>query len=156
MTELTNKYIDSLIDKAKKRGDQILEWSDYRSTKPPKEEQEKTVQIKADDKPLGYQEAIKTYKRICNSIAECINCPLTSDNNGTQISCQDFLRNYPEKAELILKKWLVEHPIKTNEDKINEMFLEMFGISYATALAHPDWWQQEYRDISDKVQKENE
>ena len=144
------------IEWSKARGDQILEWSDYRSTELPKEEQEKAVEIKADDKPLGYQEAIKTYKKICNNTAECINCPLTSDNNGTQIPCQDFLRNYPEKAELILKKWLIEHPIKTNKDKINEMFLETFGISYATALAHPDWWQQEYKNIDDKIQKENE
>ena len=46
---------------------------------------------------------------------------------------------------------------KTNEQKINEMFLETFGISYATALAHPDWWQQEYKNINDKItQKENE
>ena len=35
------------------------------------------------------------------------------------------------------------------------MFLETFGISYATALAHPDWWQQEYKNIDDKIQKEN-
>mgnify|MGYP004466885803 FL=1 len=133
----------------------ILEWLDYRSTEPPKEEQEKTVEIKADDKPLGYQEAIKIYKKICNNTAECINCPLTSDNNGTQIPCQDFLRNYPEKAEPILKKWLIEHPIKTNEDKVNEMFLEMFGISYATALTHPDWLQQEYKNIDNEMQKRN-
>ena len=45
---------------------------------------------------------------------------------------------------------------RTNEQKINEMFLETFGISYATALAHPDWWQQEYKNIDDKIQKENE
>ena len=142
---------------SKTKGDQILEWSDYRSTKPPKEEQEKAVKIKTDDKPLGYQEAMKIYKRICSSTAECINCPLDSDNNGTQISCQDFLRKCPGEAELILKKWLVEHSVKTNEQKINEMFLETFGISYATALVHPDWWQQEYKNINDKItQKENE
>ena len=47
--------------------------------------------------------------------------------------------------------------VKTNEQKCNEMFLETFGISYATALVHPDWWQQEYKNINDKItQKENE
>lgn len=39
---------------AKDEGTQILEWSNYRSTEPPKEEQEKIVEIKADNKPLGY------------------------------------------------------------------------------------------------------
>lgn len=144
------------IGYSKTKGNQILEWSDYRSTEPPKEEQEKAVKIKTDNKPLGYQEAIKIYKKICNSTAECINCPLSSDNNGTQMLCQDFLRRCPEKAEPILKKWLAEDPVKTNEQKINEMFLETFGISYATALAHPDWWQQEYKNIDNEMQKENE
>lgn len=37
------------IEWSKKRGDQILEWSDYRSTEPLKEEQEKTVETKAED-----------------------------------------------------------------------------------------------------------
>ena len=141
---------------AKYNGYLILEWSDYRSTEPPKEEQEKAVKIKTDDKPLGYQEAMKIYKRICNSITECIDCPLDSYNNGVQQQCRYLIRDYPEKAESLLKEWLTEHPVKTNEQKCNEMFLETFGISYATALAHPDWWQQEYKNIDDKIQKENE
>lgn len=52
---------------AKKRGDQILEWSDYRSTEP-KEEQEKIMETKSDNKPLSYQEAMKIKKRICQSM----------------------------------------------------------------------------------------
>lgn len=144
------------IERSKTRGDQILEWSDYRSTEPPKEEQEKAVKIKIDDKPLGYQEAMKIYKRICNSTTECTDCPLDSDNNGIQQPCRYLIRDYPEKAEFLLKKWAKEHPIETNEQKINEMFLETFGISYATALAHPDWWQQEYKNIDNEMQKENE
>ena len=115
------------------------------------------MKIKTDDKPLSYQEAMKMYKRICNSATKCKDCPLSSDNNGIQQPCQYLIRAYSEKAELILKKWLAEHPIEINEQKINEMFLETFGISYATALAHPDWWQQEYKNINDKnTQKENE
>lgn len=144
------------IEWSKTRGDQILEWSDYRSTELPKEEQEKAVKIKTDDKPLGYQEAIKIYKKICSSTTECTDCPLDSDNNGIQQLCQCLIRDYPGRAESILKEWVMEHPVKTNEQKINEMFLETFGISYATALAHPDWWQQEYKNIDDKIQKENE
>ena len=147
-------YVD--IEGSKTRGDQILEWSDYRSTEPPKEGQEKAVKIKIDDKPLGYQEAMKIYKRICSSTTECTDCPLDSDNNGVQQPCRYLIKDYPEKAESLLKEWATEHPIKTNEQKINEMFLKTFGISYVTALAHPDWWQQEYENLDIKIQKENE
>lgn len=102
--------------------------------------------------PLGYQEAIRTYKKICNSTTECIDCPLDSDNNGTQTTCNYFIRDYTEKAEPILKKWLAEHPVKTNEQKCNEMFLETFGVPYATALMDINWWQEEY--IEPKEEKE--
>lgn len=145
-----NEGVYDSVGYAKDSGYRILEWSDYRSTEPPKEEQKKT---RADDKLLGYQEALRIYKKICSDTTECIICPLSSDNNDTQISCHNFMINYPEKAEPILKKWLAERPVKTNEQKINEMFLKTFGISYATALAHPDWWQQEYENIDDKIQK---
>lgn len=141
---------------AKDNGYRILEWSDYRSSKPPKEEQEKIMGTKIDDKPLGYQEAIKIYKKICSSnTVGCTNCPLSSDNNGTRTSCQDFLRNCPKKAELILKEWMTEHPIKTNKQKCDEMFLEVFGVQYDRALMYSDWWQQEYKNIDNEMQKEN-
>ena len=94
---------------------------------------------------------MKIYKRICSSTTECIDCPLDSDNNGVQQPCRYLIRDYPEKAESLLKEWATEHPIETNEQKINEMFLETFGILYATALAHPDWWQQEYKNINDTI-----
>lgn len=65
---------------AKKRGDQILEWSDYRSTEPPKEEQEKTMS-KSNDKPLNYQEVTSIYKRLCehqHKKDSCRECPVSS------------------------------------------------------------------------------
>ena len=108
------------------------------------------MELKIDDKPLAYQEAMRTYKKICNSTAECTDCPLGSDNNGIQTSCNYFIRDYPEKAEPILKKWLAEH--LTNEQKCNEMFLETFGVPYATALMDINWWQEEY--IEPKEEKE--
>lgn len=129
---------------AKDEGYTILEWSEYRSTEP-KEEQEKTMKTKSDDKPLSFQEAIDIYKRLCASMRDvCVNCPLSSDNNDTTESCDDFMLDHPDMAEPILKEWTAEHAAKTNEDKCNEMFLEVFGMQYATAIMHPDWWQQEY------------
>lgn len=154
MTELTNEYIDSLIDKAQKNvyiipdnrvmtiiatfpcgwvisstanvvsrqefveeelrdkclddiKSKVWELETYRKTVDNYKKtlkQEKIVETKVDDKPLGYQEAMEIYKKICNNTAECINCLLSSDNNGTQISCQDFLGNCPGESRTHLKK----------------------------------------------------
>lgn len=99
------------------------------------------MELKIDDKPLSYQEAMKIKKRIYETTGyKCENCCITSDTD----SCNDFFANYADEAEVTLKEWAAEHPPKTNEDKCNEMFLEVFGMQYATAIMHPDWWQREY------------
>ena len=130
---------------AKDRGYQILEWSEYRSTEP-KEEQEKIMETKSDNKPLSYQEAMKIKKRICQSMrGVCGYCSLSLHNNGTTKSCDDFMLDHPDMAEPILKEWIAEHPAKTNKDKLNEMLLKVFGMPYTiTVLKDPKWWQQEY------------
>lgn len=141
-----NKGTYESTGRAENKGYQILEWSDYRSTEP-KEEQEKTMETKSNDKPLSLQEATSIYKRLCESQRKkesCRECPVSSFKNHTNKVCRDFIIDNSDIAEPILKKWLAEHPVKTNEQKCNEMFLEVFGMQYATALRLPDWWQQEY------------
>ena len=82
--------------RAKDEGAQILEWSDYRSTEPPKEEEEKTMKTKIDDKPLSFQETMKIKKRICETMSyKCENCCITSDAD----SCNDFFMNYADEME---------------------------------------------------------
>ena len=135
---------DSTVS-AKDKGYQILEWSEYRSTEPKDEEQEKTMKTEIDNKPLSYQEAAKIKRRLCLSMRDgCTNCPLGSDSNDTTRDCNEFFANCTDKAEFTLKKWAAEHSVKTNKQKCNEMFLEVFGMQYATAIIHPDWWNQEY------------
>lgn len=133
---------DSTV-RAKNRGDQILEWSEYRSTEQ-KEEQEKIMETKIDDKPLSYQEAVKIRKMICRKHGNCNDCPLDEKNNGLGEFCSDAFGQHPNETEKILKKWAAEHLVKTNEQKCYEIFLEVFGMQYATALMLPDWWKQEY------------
>lgn len=136
----------------KTKGCTILEWSDYRSTKPPKveespkEEQEKIMETKIDDKPLSYQKAVKIRKMICRKHGNCNDCPLDEKNNGLNEFCSDAFGQHPNETEKILKKWVAEH-IVTNEDKCNEMFLEVFGMQYATALMYPNWWKQKYVEL---------
>lgn len=138
--------------RAKNKGYTILEWSDYRSTESPKGEQEKTMETKIDDKPLSYQEAMKIKKRICQSMrGVCVYCSLSSHNNDTTKSCDDFMLDHPDMAEPILKEWLAEHPVKTNRDKFIEVFgeIERFGkceiIDCSTVpCSECDWWNREY------------
>lgn len=147
-----NKGTYTDIGRAKDKGFTILEWSDYRSTEPPKGEQEKTMETKIDDKPLSYQEAAKIKRRLCLSMRDgCTNCPLSSDSNGTTRDCNEFFVNYTDEAEFTLKKWAAEHSVKTNRDKFIEVFgeIERFGkceiIDCSTVpCLECGWWHREY------------
>lgn len=43
----------------------------------------------------------------------CIDCPLSSFNNGTGVQCSIFEALYSEKAISIVQRWSDEHPQKT-------------------------------------------
>lgn len=131
----------------------ILEWSEYRSTEP-KEEQEKTMKTKIDDKPLSLQEATSIYKRLCEHQRKkesCRECPVSSFKNHTNKVCRDFIINNSDTAEPILKKWLAEHPVKTNMDKLIEVFGEIQKYddkckNHCSTIPCKscNWWQREY------------
>lgn len=138
---------------AKDRGYQILEWSDYRSTEP-KEEQEKIMETKIDDKPLSFTEAMSIFKRLCEHQQKrnsCEECPVSSSKNYTKKLCRDFLIENTDKAEPILKQWAAEHPVKTNRDKLIEVFGEIQKYddgckNHCSTIPCKscNWWQQEY------------
>lgn len=44
---------------------------------------------------------------------DCIDCLLSSFNNGIGVQCSVFEMLYPEKAISIVQKWSDEHPPKT-------------------------------------------
>ena len=44
---------------------------------------------------------------------DCSDCPLSSENNGTDIICTRIETLYPEKVIEIVQKWSDEHPQKT-------------------------------------------
>lgn len=60
-------------------------------------------------------EKLRMTKRQKNVICklDCSDCPLSSSNNGTGISCTNLEMSYPEKAIAIVQKWSDEHPQKT-------------------------------------------
>lgn len=76
---------------------------------------------------MEFIEAFKIVKRMCeDDIGDCIDCPLSIDNNNTKENCYDFMMAYPEEAEEILTKWAEEHPQKT----ILKDFLEKYPNAY--------------------------
>lgn len=52
----------------------------------------------------------------------CSDCPISSYNNGKELTCIYFELEYPEEAVAIVEKWAEEHPQKT----ILMDFLEKF------------------------------
>lgn len=61
---------------------------------------------------------------------DCSDCPLSSSNNGTGISCTNLEMSYPEKAIVIVQKWSDEHPQKT--------YLSEFLKNHPNALLNDD------------------
>lgn len=54
-------------------------------------------------------------KQLNDGVCElnCIDCPLSSFNNGIGIPCMNLESSYPEKATAIIQKWSDEHLQKT-------------------------------------------
>lgn len=150
-----NEGVYGDIKQAKNKGYTILEWSEYRSTDP-KEEQEKTMELKIDDKPLSYQEAMRIFKKLCKNEEKfgCSErgCPLFHPyRDELHLTCFYALYKYSDEIEPILKKWAAEHPVKTNMDKLIEVFGEIQKYddkckNHCSTIPCKscNWWKQEY------------
>lgn len=66
-------------------------------------------------------EFLKEKKRMCKSYGLfCAGCGIYREKGGR--FCEEFTRDFPEKAIAIVEKWLEEHPRKT----ILQDFLEKY------------------------------
>ena len=64
---------------------------------------------------MDVKEYFKIKNRMTNKCSmNCLNCPLSSSNNGKKLSCPDFENTYPDIAVEIVEKWNKEHPITSN------------------------------------------
>lgn len=61
-------------------------------------------------------------RMIKNCEIACEDCPISSDNNKTDLPCEVFERTCPDKAIEIVQKWSDEHQPETRA----EHFLKMF------------------------------
>lgn len=46
---------------------------------------------------------------MCKGFGGCIGCPLSIENNGTGKLCEDYQKDFPEKAVEIVQKWVDEN-----------------------------------------------
>ena len=63
------------------------------------------------------------YARMCKHFDDnCQECPVFYKQTETGLSCEEFIRNYPNKANEIILNWCKEHPVETRQDRFLKMF----------------------------------
>lgn len=66
---------------------------------------------------------IYDYARMCKHFDDdCQECPVFYKQTETGLSCEEFIRNYPDKANEIILNWCKEHPVETRQDRFLKMF----------------------------------
>lgn len=73
-----------------------------------------------DDAPavpreMSAVEYLRTMRSICEDGRNCGKCPLSYNNNGAGINCQDYAAYHPEEAVAIVEAWAKEHPERSEE-----------------------------------------
>lgn len=52
---------------------------------------------------MEFVEVMKQRNRMCDT-RNCVDCPLSLDDNGIKVRCSQLIKRYPEKAEEIIMK----------------------------------------------------
>lgn len=86
---------------------------------------------------------LKEQKRMCKYFETCADCPLGKENNTSEVFCDDFMLEFPEKTVKIVSDWSDNNQPITNGTK----FLQVFGITIYDALATLNWTNDEYKEI---------
>lgn len=58
----------------------------------------------------------------CLDSKACKTCPLSSNENGCNVTCSNFEIEHPLKATEVVRKWAEEHPRKTRKDVLKKAF----------------------------------
>ena len=72
----------------------------------------------------GYTENyLKEQNRMTgNCEIDCKDCPISDNNNKTNLLCVEFENTYPDKAIEIVQKWSDEHQAETRAEHFMKMF----------------------------------
>ena len=67
-------------------------------------------------------EFLKENERMCIKTDICADCPAYEENNGHDVTCNEFMDKYPEEYVPCVEKWSAEHPVKTRQSEFLKMF----------------------------------
>ena len=67
-------------------------------------------------------EFLKENERMCIKTDICADCPAYEENNGHDVTCNEFMDKYPEEYVSCVEKWSAEHPVKTRQSEFLKMF----------------------------------
>lgn len=65
---------------------------------------------------------IYDYARMCKAHRLCGGCPVSLNNNNSNLECMTFVARHPDKANEIILNWCKEHPIKTRQSEFLKIF----------------------------------
>lgn len=102
---------------------------------------------------MDASEYLKRRGRMCESIDECIYCPiyLTAMEGGASMhlrdlwevnDCHFWEQDNSEQAEQAVEEWSKEHDPCTNAMK----FEEVFGMLPSDCVAPISWWDEPYKE----------
>ena len=67
-------------------------------------------------------EFLKENERMCKKTDLCGDCPAYEENNGHDLTCEEFMNKYPKEYVSCVEKWSAEHPVKTRQSEFLKMF----------------------------------
>lgn len=86
-------------------------------------------------------EYTKTLHRLCESQANCPECPLHENcEEDNYVYCNGNASEYVEKSVHIVEQWAKDHPVKTRKSEFQKMFpnANMYSIITTFCTAHFD------------------
>lgn len=101
---------------------------------------------------LTVEGAIILKSEMCGSIV-CSKCKCSRENNGEDISCNKFIKKYPERVVEILKQWKKDHEKKEIETEIVDLIKVMKEVCNDETCIYAYEIDVNKEDISEKIKE---
>ena len=88
---------------------------------------------------------IYDYARMCKAHRLCGDCPVTLNNNNSNLQCMTFVARYPDKANEIILKWCEEHPVETRRDRLLKTFPNAKIDNCGIPIFCPRWVDKDFK-----------
>lgn len=99
---------------------------------------------------LTAEEVIRLNAEMCGNLS-CSECKCSRRNNSKDISCNNFLRKYPEQVIEILKQWKKDHDKKKVETEIIDIVRVMKEENSSTTCIYAYEIDASKENIDEKI-----